>query len=109
MASKNVLHLEEGSFDTSVLQSQVPVLVDFWAPWCAPCRAIAPAIEELADQYEGKVKIGKLNVDDHPSIPQRYGIRGIPTLILFKDGAAVDQIVGGVPKSRIEALLKSAL
>lgn len=109
MASKNVLTLEDASFERDVLKSDVPVLVDFWAPWCAPCRAIAPAVEELADTYAGKVKVGKLNVDDHPNIPQRYGIRGIPTLLLFKGGAAVDQIVGGVPKSKIEDMLKNAL
>ncbi|MCC7382629.1 MAG: thioredoxin [Deltaproteobacteria bacterium] len=109
MASKNVLTLEDASFERDVLKSDVPVLVDFWAPWCAPCRAIAPAVEELAETYAGKVKVGKLNVDDHPNIPQRYGIRGIPTLLLFKGGAAVDQIVGGVPKSKIEDMLKNAL
>jgi thioredoxin 1 len=107
--ANNIVTLQDGTFENEVLKSDVPVLVDFWAPWCAPCRAIAPAVEELAGSYAGKIKVAKLNVDDHPGIPQRYSIRGIPTLIMFKNGAAVDQIVGGVPKSRIEDMLKNAL
>lgn len=107
--ANNVQTFEDQSFEKDVLKSDVPVLVDFWAPWCAPCRAIAPAVEELANSYAGKVKVGKLNIDDNPGVPQRYGIRGIPTLILFKGGQAVDQVVGGVPKSRIEDMLKGAL
>ena len=109
MASKNIMTLADGTFESEVLKSEVPVLVDFWAPWCAPCRAIAPAIDDLAETYAGKVKVAKLNVDEHPSTPQKYGIRGIPTLILFKNGAAVDQIVGGIPKSRIEDMMKAAI
>lgn len=109
MASNNMVEFGDGTFENDVLRSDVPVLVDFWAPWCAPCRAIAPSVEALADTYTGKVKVGKLNVDDHPNIPQRYGVRGIPTLILFKDGQPVDQLVGGVPKSRIEDMIKNAL
>ena len=109
MASNNIVEFGDGTFENDVLRSDVPVLVDFWAPWCAPCRAIAPSVEALAETYTGKVKVGKLNVDDHPNIPQRYGIRGIPTLILFKDGQPVDQLVGGVPKSRIEDMIKNAL
>ena len=109
MASDNITSLEDSTFDTEVINADVPVLVDFWAPWCAPCKAIAPAVEELAAAYAGKVKVGKLNIDDHPTTPQKYNIRGIPTLLMFKDGQAVDQIVGGVPKSRIEDMLKKAL
>jgi thioredoxin 1 len=109
MASNNIVTLLDSNFDTEVLKSDVPVLVDFWAPWCAPCRAIAPAVEELASTYAGKVKVAKLNTDDHPATPQKYNIRGIPTLIVFKNGAAVDQVVGGVPKSKIEEMLKNAL
>ena len=109
MASKNIMTLADGTFESEVLKSEVPVLVDFWAPWCAPCRAIAPAIDDLAETYAGKVKVVKLNDDEQPSTPQKYGIRGIPTLILFKNGAAVDQIVGGIPKSRIEDMMKAAI
>jgi len=109
MASDKVANFGDDSFQKEVLDSEVPVLVDFWAPWCAPCRAIAPAVEQLAASYEGRVKVGKLNIDDHPAIPQRYGIRAIPTLLLFKNGDIVDQIMGGVPKSRIEDMIKKAL
>ena len=109
MANKNVHTFEDQSFDKDVLGSDVPVLVDFWAPWCAPCRAIAPSVDALADEYAGKVKVGKVNIDDCQDIAQRYGVRGIPTLILFKQGAPVDQIVGGVPKNRIEQMIKAGL
>lgn len=109
MASDKLPNFEDKSFDTDVLQSDVPVLVDFWAPWCAPCRAIAPSVEALASEYGDKVKVGKMNIDDHPATPQRYNIRGIPTLLMFKDGNVVDQIVGGVNKGRIEDMIKKAL
>ena len=109
MASEHILTLEDGSFESDVLKSDVPVLVDFWAPWCQPCRAIAPSVEALAAQYAGKVKVGKMNVDDHPITPQRYNIRGIPTLLLFRGGEVVDQVVGGVPKSKIEDMFKNVL
>lgn len=109
MAADHVKNFQDTDFDAEVLNSDVPVLVDFWAPWCAPCRAIAPAVEELAKVYEGKVKVGKMNVDDNQGTPARYGVRGIPTLILFRNGQAVDQVVGGVPKARIEDMLKGVL
>ncbi|HEX9400769.1 MAG TPA: thioredoxin [Anaeromyxobacter sp.] len=109
MASNDVVNLQDGTFDQEVLKSDVPVLVDFWAVWCGPCKAIAPAVEELAKQYKGKVKIAKMNVDDHQSVPQQYGIRSIPTLLLFKGGRVVDTIVGAVPKSKLEESLKKAL
>ncbi|PLY01191.1 MAG: thioredoxin [Desulfuromonas sp.] len=109
MASDKVVELSDDGFEKDVLQSDVPVLVDFWASWCAPCKAIAPVIDALADQYDGKVKIGKLNVDENPATPGQYGVRGIPTLILFKDGAVVDQVVGAVPKNQLEGLLNKAL
>lgn len=109
MASDKVLQLSDDGFEKDVLQSDVPVLVDFWASWCAPCKAIAPVIDALADQYDGKVKIAKLNVDDNPATPGQYGVRGIPTLILFKDGSVVDQVVGAVPKNQLEGLLDKAL
>jgi len=109
MASEKVLAFGDANFETEVLQSPVPVLVDFWASWCAPCKAIAPIIDALAEDFEGKVKIGKVNVDENPATPAKYGIRGIPTIILFKDGKVVDQVVGAVPKSQLEALLKKTV
>ena len=109
MASDKVVHLSDDSFENDALKSATPVLVDFWASWCAPCKAISPLIDALAAEYDGKVKIAKLNVDENPATPGKYGVRGIPTLILFKDGKVVDQVVGAVPKNQLEALLKKAL
>jgi thioredoxin 1 len=109
MASENVIAFTDANFDRDVLQSDIPVLVDFWATWCAPCKQIAPTIDALADEYAGKVKIGKVNVDENQATPGKYGVRGIPTIILFKNGAVVDQIVGQVPKSQLDALLAKAL
>jgi thioredoxin 1 len=109
MASDKVLQLSDDSFANDVLKSDLPVLVDFWASWCAPCKAIGPLIDGLADEYDGKVKIAKLNVDENPATPGQYGVRGIPTLILFKDGKVLDQVVGAVPKNQLESLIKKAL
>ncbi len=109
MASKNVHEFQDTSFDAEVLKSEVPVLVDFWAPWCAPCRMIAPAVEALANEYEGKVKVGKVNIDDFPAIAQRYHINSIPTVLIFKDGEPVNQVMGAVPKKHLEEMLKQAL
>lgn len=109
MASDNIVHLSDSSFEADVLKSGEPVLVDFWASWCGPCKAIAPTLEELADQFAGQVKIAKINVDENPATPSNYGVRGIPTLILFKDGEIVDQVVGAVPKGQLETLIKKAL
>lgn len=109
MASEKVQTFTDANFETDVLQSTIPVLVDFWATWCAPCKAIAPVVDAVADEYDGKVKVGKVNVDDNPATPGKYGVRGIPTIILFKDGKVVDQVVGAVPKAQLEALLKKAL
>ena len=109
MASNDVVNLQDATFDQEVLKSDVPVLVDFWAVWCGPCKAIAPSVEELARQYKGKVKVAKMNVDDHQQVPQQYGIRSIPTLLLFKGGRVVDTIVGAVPKSKLEESLKKAI
>ena len=109
MAGADVMNIGDGDFSKEVLESDKPVLVDFWATWCAPCRAIAPAIEELAAQYKGKVKVAKVNIDDNQDTPQQYGIRSIPTLLVFKGGKVVEQIVGAVPKSRLEAAITKAL
>lgn len=109
MASDAVLTLTDANFDRDVLQSDLPVLVDFWATWCAPCKAIAPLIDSVAADYAGKVKVGKVNVDDNQATPSKYGVRGIPTLILFKGGKVIDQVVGAVPKSQLDALIAKAL
>ncbi|HXE97292.1 MAG TPA: thioredoxin [Dongiaceae bacterium] len=109
MASENVLAFSDANFDREVLQSAIPVLVDFWATWCAPCKAIAPLVDTIADEYVGKVKVGKVNVDENQATPGKYGVRGIPTMILFKDGAVLDQVVGAVPKSQLDALIAKAL
>ena len=109
MASEHLSTFRDDNFDAEVLQSDKPVLVDFWATWCAPCRAIAPSVEELAKAYDGKVKVGKLNIDEQQGVAQQYGIRSIPTLLVFKGGKVVGQIVGAVPKNKIEDALKKAL
>ncbi len=109
MASDKVFQFTDAQFDTDVLKSDIPVVVDFWATWCAPCLAIAPILDQLADEYEGRIKVGKVNVDENPATPGQYGVRGIPTMILFKDGEIVDQLVGAVPKKQVEALLQKAL
>jgi thioredoxin 1 len=97
----DIQEVSDSSFDSEVLKSPLPVLVDFWAPWCGPCKAIAPVVADLAKEYAGRLKVVKINVDDHPQTPSRYGVRGIPNLILFKDGQVRDQIVGAVPKTQL--------
>jgi thioredoxin 1 len=109
MAGADVMNIGDADFEREVLKAEHPVLVDFWATWCAPCRAIAPAIEELATQYKGKVKVAKVNIDENQDTPQQYGIRSIPTLLVFKGGKVVDQIVGAVPKAKLEAALQKVV
>jgi len=106
---EGIVVLNDDNFDAEVGQSEIPVLVDFWAPWCGPCLMVAPVIEKLAEDYKGRCKFGKLNVDENPVTAGRFGIRSIPTLILFKDGQVVDKVVGAVPKENIEDLIKKAL
>jgi thioredoxin 1 len=102
----DIVNIEDNQFQKEVLESQQPVLLDFWATWCAPCRAIAPMLEELAGQYKGKIKVAKINIDDNQDTPQQYGIRSIPTLLIFKGGKVVEQIVGAVPKAKLEEAMK---
>ena len=109
MASNGIIDISDANFDTEVINSETPVLVDFWAPWCGPCRAIAPSIEEISASYEGRLKVGKLNVDENQQTTMKFGIRSIPTLIVFKGGQAVEQIIGAVPKGEIEKAVGKAL
>ena len=105
----NTVELTEQDFDEKALNSDQPVLVDFWAEWCGPCHMVAPTIEEVAAEYKDKVLVGKLNVDQHPGIAARYGIRSIPSILLFKDGQVSDQLVGAIPKAKITNIIKRAL
>ena len=104
-----IIVLNDENFENEVLNSETPVLVDFWAQWCGPCRALAPVIEEIAEEYGDKLKVGKLNVDENPGAPSAFEIRSIPTLIVFKDGAVVDRVVGALPKNQIVDLVNTAL
>ena len=107
--AENVVKVTDSSFETDVLKSDTPVLVDFWAEWCGPCRMLAPTIEGIANDYNGKLRVAKLNVDENTAISQRYGIRGIPTLLLFKGGEVKEQIVGNYPRDHIEQVLQKHL
>ena len=105
--SEKIVYLSDESFETDVLQSAEPVLVDYWAEWCGPCKMIAPILEEIADEYDGKLKVAKLNIDENSATPPKYGIKGIPTLMLFKDGAVEATKVGALSKSQLTAFLDS--
>ncbi len=103
--SGNILHVSDATFEADVLKSTQPVLVDYWADWCAPCKMIAPILDEIAEEYAGKIKVAKLNIDQNPATPPRYGIRGIPTLMLFKDGNVEATKVGALSKSQLTAFI----
>ncbi len=105
--SEHIVHLTDDSFETEVLGSATPVLVDYWAEWCGPCKMIAPVLDEIAQEYGGKVKVAKLNIDDNPQTPPKYGIRGIPTLMLFRNGEVEATKVGAVSKSQLTAFIDS--
>ena len=107
--SDKIVHLTDDNFETEVLESAEPVLVDYWAEWCGPCKMIAPVLDEICDEYEGRDKIAKLNIDDNPNTPPSYGIRGIPTLMLFKNGEVEATKVGAVSKSQLTAFIDSNL
>ncbi|MFO7551902.1 MAG: thioredoxin TrxA [Haliea sp.] len=107
--SENIVHVSDASFDADVLNADIPVLVDFWAEWCGPCKMIAPVLDEIASEYAGKLKVCKVDVDANPDIPPKFGIRGIPTLILFKGGSAEATKVGALSKSQLVDFIKEVL
>jgi thioredoxin 1 len=107
--SENILSLSDDTFEADVLQSDVPVLVDYWAEWCGPCKMISPILEEIATEYEGRVKVAKLNIDENPGTPPKFGIRGIPTLMLFKNGEVEATKVGALSKSQLTAFLDQSI
>jgi thioredoxin 1 len=109
MANAFVNETTDANFENDVLKSNVPVLVDFWAVWCGPCRALSPIIDEIAQENQGKIKVYKVNTDENPNVPSQYGVRGIPTLMIFKDGKMVEQSVGMLPKANLQGLINKAL
>jgi thioredoxin 1 len=109
MSNENLTVVSDANFAEEILKADKPALVDFWAPWCGPCKALGPLVEALADEYHDRVKVGKINIDDNPKTAADYGVRSIPTLILFKEGKVLDTLIGLVPKDRLETFLKKAL
>lgn len=109
MGGEHILTLTDDNFDEQIKKLEGPVLVDFWAAWCAPCKLIAPSLEEISDEMAGQVNVGKVNVDEHGDVATRFGIRSIPTLMVFKDGKVVDQMIGAVPKTQIVDLIRKHL
>lgn len=107
--SEKVIHVSDATFESEVLQSQLPVLLDFWAPWCGPCKMIAPVLDQLAEELDGKVKIAKINVDENQQVPAQFGVRGIPTLVVFKDGKAAATKVGALAKNQLEAFINASI
>jgi thioredoxin 1 len=109
MAADNVIHVTDANFEQEVMKASTAVLIDFWAPWCGPCRAIAPIVDELAGEYAGRLKVVKVNVDDNPQTPSRFGVRGIPNLVIVKGGEVKEQIIGAVPKTQLVKAVDSAI
>jgi len=109
LMSEDLKHVADDNFDQEVIKSELPALVDFWAPWCGPCRALGPMVEELAAAYKGRITVAKLNIDENPLTAEKFGVRSIPTLILFKDGKVLDTLIGLVPKEKLEAFAKKGL
>ena len=107
--SDGLINLTDSDFETQVLKAANPTLVDFWAEWCAPCRALTPVVEEIASEFEGRLQVAKMNIDDHPQVPSQYAVRAIPTLLLFKEGQVVDQVVGLVSKAKLQELVNKHL
>lgn len=108
MASEKVKETSDGNFENDVIKNSKPVLVDFWAEWCAPCKALSPIIDEIAQEYDGKIEVFKVDIDSNPQTPSQFGVRGIPTVIAFKNGQVVDQVVGAVPKTELQRIIDKA-
>lgn len=109
MVSEHIITFNEENFDEEINQTPVPILVDFWASWCAPCRLVAPVLEQLAEEMAGRARVGKVNVDDNGDLANRFGIRSIPTLVVFKQGKVVDQLIGAAPKEQIRKMIEKHL